>query len=172
MSRLPNPIDRLEGKGKELYEYMRSLRGRIDGMYGTLLNHPDLTEKVSDLGGYLRFNATLSGEFREFVILYCANNLHAEYEWIKHLKPAKEAGLSDALIDKIEQGVEPFNKPYSLLVEAANCALNLQNIPETLQKDLIDVIGIKGLVEIVVLVGYYRMIAGVINCFDVPLPSM
>ena len=31
--------------------------------------------------------------------------------------------------------------------------------------------GIKGVIELVVLVGFYRMIAGVIFSFDVPLPE-
>ena len=170
MSRLPNPVDQLVGKDKELYEKMKQARGRIDGMYATLLNHPALTEKVSDLGAYLRFNATLPGKYREFVILYCAHQFRAEYEWIKHVPPALEAGLDDAIIEAIKKE-EAFNEPYSLFVEVAHCALNLQNIPEKLQQDVIAVVGVQGLLELVVLANFYKMIAGIIFCFDVPLPA-
>ena len=43
--------------------------------------------------------------------------------------------------------------------------------PRDLQERLIGLVGMEGVIELVVLVGFYRMIAGVIFAFDVPLPE-
>lgn len=170
MSRLPNPIETLKGEDKEIYEKMVHARGRVDGMYASLLNHPNLTEKVSDLGAFLRFNGSLPGNYREFVILYCAKTFDVEYEWMKHLHPAKNAGLGEEIIQEIKTGNNNFSDPFSLFIEIIQCAIQLKTIPEPLQNSVITLVGVKGLLEIVILANFYRMIAGVITCFDVPLP--
>ena len=55
MARLPDPTSSLSPQARELYNRLTARRGRIDGMYRGLLNHPELTQHVSDLGSYLRF---------------------------------------------------------------------------------------------------------------------
>jgi 4-carboxymuconolactone decarboxylase len=54
---------------------------------------------------------------------------------------------------------------------AARCVVESRSIPPDLQERLIGLVGMEGLIELVVLVGFYRMIAGVIFAFDVPLPE-
>jgi 4-carboxymuconolactone decarboxylase len=174
MARLPDPIGALKPEGKLIYEKLVARRGRIDGMYRSLLNHPDLTRQVSDLGSFLRFGAgTLPPAVRELIILWLARRLGAVYEWVKHEPPAKAAGLSESVIDTLRAGQEPsdLDEIQEAALQVAKCALELRSIPEDLQDRLIDRIGIKGVIELVVLVGFYRMIAGVIFAFDVPLPD-
>ena len=169
MSRLPDPVPHLEGKALSLYQTLAAKRGRIDGMYRTLLHYPELTEKVSDLGTYLRFESVLPSHIREFIILYTARQLQAGYEWEKHQGPAHQAGLSQKIIDAIENG-ESLPEPYQSLAQAVAHVLNLENIPQDLQDRIIQLIGVKGIIELVILTGFYRMIGGVIQSFDVPLP--
>ena len=52
MAKLPDPTDSLNPQGQELYQQLIAKRGRIDGMYRSLLNHPELTRQVSDLGTF------------------------------------------------------------------------------------------------------------------------
>ena len=70
MARLPDPTGSLAPKAQALYDELVGRRGRIDGMYRSLLNHPELVRRVSDLGTFLRFGAgTLPAAVRELVIL-------------------------------------------------------------------------------------------------------
>jgi hypothetical protein len=46
-----------------------------------------------------------------------------------------------------------------------------ESVPETLQNQVEQEVGITGVVELVVLVGYYQTIAAVLFAFDVPLPD-
>ncbi len=171
MSRLPDPTSHLQGTALELYQSLSAKRGRIDGMYRTLLNYPELTEKVSDLGTYLRFESILPSNIREFIILYTAHQLQADYEWEKHQTPAHQATLPSEIITAIQNN-ESLPEPYHMLSQTIECALNLTTIPQDLQEKIIQLIGIKGIIELVILTGFYRMIGGVIKNFDVPLPSV
>lgn len=173
MARLPDPTDHLEGKAKVLHEKVIAKRGRIDGMYKALLNHPDLMEHVSDLGTYFRFGkSVLPAEIRETVILWVAQRFGVGYEWVKHVGPAQEAGVTPEFIEALHRGEIPTTMPRAqrLAVKVANFVLDRQSIPQSMQNDLIDDIGMDGIIELVVLCGFYQMIAGVVFAFDVPLP--
>ncbi len=56
-------------------------------------------------------------------------------------------------------------------VAAASFVFDRKSIPREVQDKLTEQLGIEGVVELVTLVGFYLMIAGVIFAFDVPLPE-
>jgi 4-carboxymuconolactone decarboxylase len=174
MARLPDPLAAATPEIAELYQQLAARRGRIDGMYRSLLNHPELTRLVSDLGTFLRFGSgALSADLRELAILWLARRLNAAYEWVKHLPPARVAGLGDALIEAVRTGREEgvLTATQKAVIDAAVCVLARRSIPQDLQDSLISHLGLQGLIELVVLCGFYQMIAGVIFAFDVPLPE-
>ena len=173
MARLPDPTANLQGKAAELYEELVATRSRIDGMYRTLLNHPDLLEHISALGTFFRFgDSVLPGLLRETAILRVAQKLGAGYEWVKHTGPALENGLSPEIIEALRRGEIPpkMTTALRLTIKIVDCVLAGKNIPQGLQDDLIDETGLDGVIELVALCGFYQMIAGVIFAFDVPLP--
>lgn len=172
MAQLPDPTVAPTPEMQELLDRMTARRGRIDGMYRSLLNHPELARHVSDLGGFLRFHGVLPDDLRELAILWVARQLQVEYEWVKHVEVAREAGLSPELIEAMRTGQElPALTPtQQAVLAAADCVLNLQPVPQAIQEKLTAEVGLTGVVELVVLCGFYRMIAGVIRGFDVPLP--
>lgn len=174
MARLPDPTGSLSPEGQLLYEQLVASRGRIDGMYRSLLNHPELTRTVSDLGTFLRFgDGSLPPAVRELVILWVARREGVAYEWVKHEPLARAAGLPDSVISTLRAGQQPAGLDETLesALQVATCTLELRPIPKGLQEALAGRVGIKGVIELVVLVGFYRMIAGVIAAFDVPLPE-
>ena len=74
-----------EGDAADLYAELKEKRGRIDGMYRTMLNHPALTRKVSALGSFFRFGGSvLPDAARELVILHVSARLGAGYEWVSY----------------------------------------------------------------------------------------
>ena len=174
MARLPDPTGSLAPTAQALYDELVSQRGRIDGMYCSLLNHPELARRVIDLGTFLRFGAgALPAAVRELVILWLARQVGAAYEWVKHEPPARAAGISDAVIAALRAGKDPpgLNETQEGALVVARCVLESRSIPPDLQERLMGLVGMAGVIELVVLVGFYRMIAGVIFTFDVPLPE-
>ncbi|MEW6386447.1 MAG: carboxymuconolactone decarboxylase family protein [Thermodesulfobacteriota bacterium] len=174
MAQLPDPTGSLDPQARELYQRLVAKRGCIDGMYRSLLNHPELTQHVSDLGTFLRFGAgVLPDAVRELTIIYLARRLGAAYEWVKHVPQAREAGVSEAVIEAVRQGQEPagLSGVQQAALQVAQRVLDRKSIPAGLQDTLIAALGMKGVIELVVLCGFYEMIAGVIFAFDVPLPE-
>ncbi|MHB8068233.1 MAG: carboxymuconolactone decarboxylase family protein [Desulfobaccales bacterium] len=174
MARLPDPMAAPTPAAAELYDQLAARRGQIDGMYRSLLNHPELTRHVSDLGTYLRFGSgALPADLRELAILWVARQLNAAYEWVKHTPPAHAAGLPEELIEAVRTGMEKekLSDTQTAVIEAAGCVLARRSINQDLQDRLLARLGLEGLIELVVLCGFYQMIAGVIFAFDVPLPA-
>lgn len=173
MARLPTSLELLNQKGKELYDELKAKRGTIDGMYLTLLNHPDLAEKIGQLGTYLRFESPFPADVREVTILSIASYFKAGYEWVKHVPAAKQAGVSDEVVAAIHQGekLDAFSPLYGLIQKLVPIVLKHQSVPLPLQDSLIKALGVGGLIELVILCGFYSMIAGVISSFDVSLPE-
>jgi 4-carboxymuconolactone decarboxylase len=54
MAKVPDPVGHLDPQA--LYDRLVTERGRIDGMYRSLLNHPEQLRRIGDLGSYLRFS--------------------------------------------------------------------------------------------------------------------
>jgi 4-carboxymuconolactone decarboxylase len=174
MAKLPDPTSSLSPPGQEVYQQLVAKRGRIDGMYRSLLNHPELTRQVSDLGAFLRFGSgALPDALRELLILWVARELGAAYEWVKHEPVARNAGVSAAVIEAIRTHHEPagLDSLQQDALTAAQCVLNRRSIPQVVQDELAGALGLQGVVELVVLCGFYEMIAGVVFAFDVPLPE-
>ncbi|QLA16148.1 carboxymuconolactone decarboxylase family protein [Desulfolutivibrio sulfoxidireducens] len=175
MARLPLPKHgELPPDARRLYDRLVAERGRIDGMYQTLLVHPDLLERVSALGGYLRFEGTdLPPQARELAILACARSMGAAYIWVKHAQHARQAGIPDDVIEDLREGREPggLDPALSGVLEAARCALGRRSILKQTQDAIEKAYGVKGVVELVVLCGFYAMIAGVISAFEISLPE-
>lgn len=174
MAKLPDPTSSLNHQGQELYQRLVARRGRIDGMYRSLLNHPELTRHVSDLGTFLRFGSgALPDALRELLILWVAREMGAAYEWVKHEPLARNAGVAAAVIEAIRTHQEPpgLDGLQHAALTAARCVLQRRSIPQAVQDELAAALGLAGVVELVVLCGFYEMIAGVIFAFDVPLPA-
>ena len=86
MAKVPDPVGSLDPRAQALYDHLIAKRGRIDGMYRSLLNHPEFAQRIGELGSYLRFgDSVLPDEVRELAILRTARRLGAAYEWVKHV---------------------------------------------------------------------------------------
>lgn len=175
MANLPMPDrDALAPAAREIYDRLVAKRGHIDGMYRVLLNHPALAGHVADLGTYFRFGSTvLPAAVRELVILWSARQCRAAYEWVKHEPVARAAGVADVVIEAVRRGERPagLSPLDAAALDAATAVLTLTSLPAASQDVLLGEVGREGLIEVVALCGFYRLIAGVLFAFDVPLPE-
>ncbi len=169
MAELPDPADHLDPQMKQLLNQLEAKRGSKIAMYRAMFNNPPLAEHVSQLGTFLRFQSSLPGNIREATILMTAYLLKAHYEWEKHQEPARQAGLDPKLIKAIGEGgdLSHFQGPYSDLQRLVEIVINLHVIPEELQGRLEKAVGTAGVVELTIIIGFYRMIAGFIAAFQV-----
>jgi 4-carboxymuconolactone decarboxylase len=71
---------------------------------GVILQHPALAKAFLTFNNHVATGSSLSKRVRELVILRISWLVRSEYEFIQHVVLGKRAGLSDAEIERIQQG--------------------------------------------------------------------
>lgn len=173
MAKLADPIDSLPPEAKRVYDKITAKRGLVRGPFASLMHDPELAERVGDLGEYLRFGGTLPGDIRELAVLVTARAIDQPYEWVAHAKIARAEKLPDDVIERVRTRGDLAALPPRLARPArvVQHVLAYESIPRALQDEVQRELGLGGLMELVVLAGHYRLIAGVLFAFDTPLPD-
>jgi 4-carboxymuconolactone decarboxylase len=174
MAQLPDPTPTLDEEGRAIYRKLAGPRGGLGGMYLALMNNPQLAEHIGALGTYLRFHGLLSDDLRELAILATARGLGVAYEWEQHAPIALAAGVPQAVVSALQAGdfeAPSMNPLYLDICSAARHVVAQASLPDTLQHRLQEALGLKAVVELVALCGFYRCIANVVAAFDVALPN-
>ena len=143
------------------------------GPYAALMNHPQLCEKIEDLGYYLKFEGHLPRDVYQFVVLSVARRTGAAFEWVDHIEHAEAAGVPSSLIAALQRGEDVSavaTAPYDVVAQVLASTLSWQNIPQRVQDEAIKALGVKGFVELVVLSGFYQMFSAINQGFHVALP--
>ena len=71
----------------------------------TLLRHPDLYQRITDLAVQLLGRGVLSPRDRELAVLRVGWLCQAPYEWGEHVRLAKQAGVTSEEIERVTQGL-------------------------------------------------------------------
>ena len=159
-----------------LYEKMAARRkGHGEGFGGpylALLNHPELACRIEELGFFLKFEGALPRTIYQFIVLTIARTTGADYEWHDHIEHARAAGLPADVIDAIGTGrTGALPQPYALAQAILTKTTAWQVVPDDLQEKAAAQWGKRGLVEIVVLSGFYQMFAAINQGFDIRPPD-
>src|SRR5712692_3200694 len=162
----------LPADAQALYEKMsarRKTKGEgFGGPYLALLNHPELARRIEELGFFLKFEGTLPRTVYQFIVLTIARSTGAAYEWHDHIEHARAAGLPQDVIDCIGSSrTDVLPKPYALVHAILTKTTAWQVVPDDLQAQAAAEWGKHGLVEIVVLSGFYQMFAAINQGFSI-----
>lgn len=173
MSHLPDPTGNLTPEARAIYDHIVGTRGHdYPGLFRTLMLYPELAQRFAAFGSLLRFDGVLRADLRELAILTVARELRIAYEWETHQENAAKAGLTPAAVaDLLAKRELAVHDPlYPAVEKLARTFLDLKPIPQALQDELVAAVGLPGFVQLSVVIGYYRMIAGLANGFEFPLP--
>jgi 4-carboxymuconolactone decarboxylase len=175
MTVIPMDPTKLPAAGQSLFATLsakRKARGTgFGGPYVALLNHPELARRIEELGFFLKFEGVLPRDAYQFIVLSMAQATGAAFEWHDHVQHALAAGLSQELVDSIAAGrTENLPHPYALLRAILARTMPWQAVPDDLQAQAVAEWGAEGLVEIVVLSGFYQMFAAINQGFSIKPP--
>jgi 4-carboxymuconolactone decarboxylase len=162
----------LPADARVLYDTMAARRKAhgegFGGPYLALLNHPELARRVEELGFFLKFEGSLPRTIYQFIVLTIARSTGAAFEWHDHIAHARAAGLPEDVIDCIGSArVNALQMPYALAHSILEKTMAWQVVPDELQARAAAEWGKHGLVEIVVLSGFYQMFAAINQGFDI-----
>lgn len=176
MTVLPMDPTKLPAEGRALFAAIsakRKARGAaFGGPYIALLNHPELARRIEELGFFLKFDGALPRPAYQFIVLSVSHATGAAYEWHDHIQHALAAGLPQDVVDAIAADrVEALPHPYALLREILTQTMAWRRVPDDLQAQALAEWGAEGLVEIIVLSGFYQMFAAINQGFGVEPPA-
>ena len=174
VSRLPlNPVEDLNLDQRRVFDEIATSRGSVRGPFLAWLHSPEFAHRAQHLGFFLRHQTSLPARLSELAILTVARSWSAQYEWFAHVKCAREAGLSEELIGEIGMGQRPdfSDVAASVVYDFTRSLLLERRIDDDLFRNAVACLGIRGVVELVGIVGYYSMIAMTVNTFHIQAPD-
>jgi 4-carboxymuconolactone decarboxylase len=167
MARVPLLTRRelLPPDAQRIYDQIGAKRGGVGGPFQVLLHCPELAGRVGALGQTIRFEGTLPEEVRETAVLAAAREMDCAFEWSVHVGLARAAGVPDRTIVVIAErrGLEELSPRERIAVALARESFQRHRIPDALFAAAQAEWGIPGVVELVTTIGYYGMLAMILN---------
>lgn len=154
-----------------------AVRGRnVTGPFGPfvpLLRSPELMVRAGALGEYLRYRSALPPRVSEMAILLVARRWTQQYEWFAHEPPARTAGVSAEIISAIAEGRRPkdMSEDEAALYDLYDEVHRNQSASDATYARAKAAFGEQGLMDAMGLLGYYTMLAMVMNTARTPLPE-
>jgi 4-carboxymuconolactone decarboxylase len=125
---------------------------------------------------FLRFGGAILGQLeldpklRELAILQVARDAEAEYEWVQHVAIAGAVGVPDEQIAAIERGdLDAFEEAERAVLELAAAVVAGPRVPDELFDRVRAHLDDRRIVELLLTVGDYLMLARVMTVLEVEL---
>lgn len=161
--------DRAEGE--QLFPLVDS-DGSLTGPFGAMLHAPRIGGPLQALGSAIRFRTSLSDRVREIAILQVGRALGSEFEWWAHERVARSVGVTPEEITAISLGsFTGRDDRERLSYEVVANLLESEVVAEEEFARASAVLSEQELVELSVLVGYYRTLAQTMTLFGIGLPD-
>ena len=147
--------------------------GSLVGPFNALLLSPAVGNALQAVGAAIRFGCDLSPLVREVAILAVAAHWRSPFEWWAHEPIARRAGLNDEQIAALKAGETPhFEDSAATAAYAFSHALIAGERPDDATFEAArETFGPAGVMELVALVGYYNLLAQLMQTFDIGVPA-
>ncbi len=126
------------------------------------------------LGTAILNELELDPRLRELAILMVARETQCSYEWAQHAALARLVGVPEEQVGAIEQGREEadiFNPVEHLVLSTAKALLTSARLDDERWNRLVAVFNPRQVVELCLVVGFYSMLARVLETTGVDLDA-
>lgn len=143
------------------------------GPWIPLLRSPEVLTRARSMGDYLRYESALPPRLSELVILLVAREWTQHYEWFAHRDIAIEAGLSRDTVGAIAAGRYPdeIQEDEAAIYDFCVELMREKDVSDTNYSRVVELFGEQGVIDTVGIVGYYTLLAMVMNTARTPLPG-
>ena len=163
----------MDAAGQAVWDEIETSRGGVARNYAALLNNPQAAGSLAGLGGYARFETPMPARMKALAVLAAAREANGHYVWTVNQRAAKEAGLGDDVIAAIREyrapaGLEPED---ATVVQFVLEILRHHRISDATFEAMRRLAGNSGVVDVLVVVGYYHTLAHCLQALEVELPE-
>jgi 4-carboxymuconolactone decarboxylase len=147
--------------------------GRLEGPFNAMLVSPDVGVALQQLGAAVRYRTSLSDRARELAILALAAIRRSDFEWYAHERVGRSVGLSDAELALLRDGGSPatFSERERTVLDVTRALVAVGDLDDEAFAAAQSALGREALAELVVLVGYYDLLALSLRVWRTPLPA-
>lgn len=148
-------------------------RGRLEGPFNAMLVSPDVGAALQEVGTAVRYRTSLSKRVREIAILVFAELRGSDFEWYAHERAGAAAGLTALELDLLGRGQEPasFSDEERVCRQVVRALAVVGDLDDDEYRNAVTALGAQQLAELVVLVGYYDLLALSMRVWRTPLPA-
>ena len=145
----------------------------FEGPFVPLLRSPELLRRTQRMGEHLRYHSALPRHLSEMAILIVARHWCQRFEWGVHAADAAKAGLAPGVIAAIAEGRRPAGMAddETALYDFCQELLRNQCVSDTTYARAVALFEERGVIDLVGILGYYSLLAMVMNTVRTPLPD-
>ena len=165
------PAHRLNDEHRAAIEAFKAARSQdIFGPFVPLLWSPEVMVRARELGDYLRYKSALPPRLSELLILMTARHWTQQYEWSLHHPIAIKAGVDRAIAEAIAAGrrPSPMTNDQEVLYDFCTELIQDKTVSEATYARALSTFGEKGIIDAISIIGYYSMMAMVLNTACTP----
>lgn len=154
-------------------DFRASRKAELTGPFIPLLRSPEVMTRTRALGDYLRYQTRLEPRLSEFVILMAARSWSQQYEWAVHYPIAIKAGVTPEVALAIAERRRPagMTPDEATLYDFCDELMRTQAVGDAAYARMVAAFGEQGVVDTVGIVGYYTMLAMILNTARTPAPA-
>ena len=162
-----------DAQKKAVTEVTAPRGGELPGWLVALSRSPQVMVRTKSLGDYVvREKKTLSPRLTELAILLVARQWTQQYLWTSHRPAAIRAGLKEDIVNAISEGRAPssMSDEEQAIYDFCTALLNNHEVDDPTYARAVAKFGEEGVVDAQGLMGYYTLLAMVMNTGHTPLP--
>lgn len=144
---------------------------RLPAPYKVALHSPRFAQILQDMGGMMRYETVFPKRLSELAIIITGRYWTCQTEWVAHAPIAIANGLSEAVAEEIRNGRRPkFDQAdEEVLYDFCTELHETKFVSEATHKRCVEQFGVRGMIELIGLIGYYTTVAMLLNSQEVPL---
>src|SRR5665213_1168635 len=173
--RLPTnpPAQYTEQQKQAAADFEAARKVPVFGPFEPLLYSPHVMSTARAMGDYLRYKSAIGNTLSELVILMTAHEWRQEYEWSLHYPIAMKAGIRKELADAIAAGRRPtaMSQDEQTVFEFTGELLSKKHVSDATFERAKSRLGMKGVVDMTAIIGYYTFLALQLNVAQYPVAS-
>lgn len=148
-------------------------RGKVDAPYWAIMRSPGLMAAMQQAGAYFRFQCQLDKRLTELAILLTARSWTQQFVWDFHAPLAVKAGVKSASVEAIAEARRPLGlaDDEAVVYDFAAEILANKSVSDATYARALALLGETGVMDILGIVGFYSMMATVLNVARVPLDN-
>src|SRR5580700_928031 len=149
-----------------------SVFGQVRGPFSMLLHSPPLAERMLQFVKFNRGGTVVEPRLLSHAILASVRERDAHYVWAAQVGAARRAGVAEATIDILRAKGDPasLGEDERDIVTYTRQLVRNNRVDQAVFDRLQKRHGTQWLVELTAAAGYFGMLSGVVNAFEVPAP--